>query len=77
VQAPSGAIQLGSGDFFGEIAILTASTRTATVVSMTECELLYLLVDDFERLLTADPELKDILSKTLEERLKQLEHAHS
>jgi voltage-gated potassium channel len=77
VQAPSGAIRLGSGDFFGEIAILTASTRTATVVSMTECELLYLLVDDFERLLTADPELKDILSKTLEERLKQLKHAHS
>jgi voltage-gated potassium channel len=77
VQAPSGAIRLGEGDFFGEIAILTASTRTATVISMTECELLYLLVDDFEHLLAADPGLKSILTKTKEKRLKQLEHSES
>ncbi|MBT5033445.1 MAG: cyclic nucleotide-binding domain-containing protein [Rhodospirillaceae bacterium] len=77
VQAPGGAVRLGKGDFFGEIAILTASTRTATVVSLTECDLLYLLVEDFEHLLSADPDLKDVLSKAMKERLEQLEHAHS
>lgn len=77
VQAPNGSIRLGKGDFFGEIALLTASTRTATVVSLTECDLLYLLVEDFERLLAADPNLKGVLDAAMKERLAQLEHAHS
>ena len=64
---------LVAGDFFGEIALLKESDRTATVTSTTECRLLYLERYDFRRLLSENPELKETITRVMEDRLIQLE----
>ena len=65
--------RLGPGDFFGEIALLKETDRTATVTTITECEILVLGVDAFKRLLASNPELRDILSQVMDERLAVIE----
>lgn len=66
---------LGPGDYFGEIALLKHGLRTATVVSDTDCSLLVLEVDDFERLLRDIPELSEQLHQVMAVRLAELERA--
>ncbi len=41
----------GPGDFFGELALISAQPRTATVTAVTDCSLLVLKREDFERFL--------------------------
>lgn len=65
--------KLSNGDFFGEIALLKDCTRTATVTTLTECQLLYLDAHDFHRLLNANPELRAPLTEAMEKRLHELE----
>lgn len=42
---------LKDGDFFGEIGLLMATQRTATVAARTQCDLFVLRKDDFSRIL--------------------------
>ncbi|MDK9721923.1 MAG: cyclic nucleotide-gated ion channel/potassium channel family protein [Rhodospirillales bacterium] len=65
--------RLKTGDFFGEIALLEKTTRTATVRAVSTCQLLALEVDDFERLLDSHPELKDTIRKVAVQRLSEIE----
>jgi voltage-gated potassium channel len=62
-------IRLGKGQFFGEIALLLETVRTATITTLTECQFLTLDVEDFRRLLAAHPALKAAITKVAEERL--------
>ncbi len=41
----------GPGDFFGELALVSAQPRTATVTAVTDCSLLVLRREDFEKFL--------------------------
>lgn len=75
VDMPPEPKRLGPGDFFGEIALIKRGKRTATVVSDTECSLLVLSFDDFERLLGEIPELAEQLHQIMAQRLLELEHA--
>ncbi|MFZ5789428.1 MAG: cation:proton antiporter [Pseudomonadota bacterium] len=50
-------IRLGSGEFFGEIALVTNRPRIADVVALTYSSLLVLTARDLERLSAADPEI--------------------
>jgi CRP-like cAMP-binding protein len=43
--------------------------RTATVTTLSECQLLSLDVADFRRLLESNPSLKATITRTAEERL--------
>ena len=66
-----GERQLGvfeSGDFFGEIALLESSPRTATVKARTPCTLISLRREHFLGLLERSPALREILVKVAEER---------
>jgi len=69
VQLESGAVTLGSGEFFGEIALLRDTPRVATVAADSFCELLVLRKQDFEGLLTKNPQLKAEIEKVAEDRL--------
>lgn len=46
---------LGPGDSFGEMALLTGETRTASVETLSESRLLYLTKEQFDRLLEDCP----------------------
>jgi len=65
-------VRLGKGQYFGEIALLRDSVRTATVTSLKECQLLTLDVTDFRGLLAAHPDLKKAITETAERRASAL-----
>ncbi|MAE44493.1 MAG: cyclic nucleotide-binding protein [Magnetovibrio sp.] len=75
VEVPPQPRRLAGGGFFGEIALLTESKRTATVTAVTECQLLILEVVDFRQLLDVSPELHDLLTEAMKDRLAQLRAA--
>jgi CRP-like cAMP-binding protein len=54
---------LGGGEVFGEMALLTSSPRTATVVARTDVSLLRLLKSDFESAVLADAMVTGRLKK--------------
>jgi len=62
-------VRLGSGDFFGEIALLSRGRRTADVTAISYCNLLALAAEDFDRLLAEDPDLKTAIDAVARERL--------
>jgi len=61
--------RMGRGQFFGEIALLRDTVRTATVTTVSECELLTLEVADFRRLLDAHPDLRASIVRVAEQRI--------
>ena len=70
VEVESEPIQLGTNDFFGEIALLKDVPRTADVRAHGFCDLLALNVKDFRGLLDAYPDLKETIERTAQERLQ-------
>jgi len=58
---------LGSGDFFGELAILGDGRRTATVTTVEPSRLLVLFGTEFRRLQQQYPELATQIESTLRE----------
>ncbi len=62
-------VRLGSGDFFGEIALLKDQPRTADVTALSYCQVLALFVRDFRRLLDANPDLRERITRVADERL--------
>ena len=60
---------LGSGDFFGELALLRDVPRNADVVAEGFCDLLTLTRNDLQRLLSANPTLRKTIESTAAERI--------
>jgi CRP-like cAMP-binding protein len=60
---------LTSGDFLGEIALITASPRTATVKTTAPSRLLVITASDFRRLLRSTPTIQQKVLEALAERL--------
>jgi voltage-gated potassium channel len=61
--------RMGRGQYFGEIGLLYDTVRTATVTTVSECDLLALQVAEFRRLLDTYPDLKAAVVKVAEQRL--------
>lgn len=59
---------LGSGDFFGELALLSDKPRKVSVHAEGFCDLLTLYTKDFRALLDAQPDLKATIEKVAAER---------
>ena len=68
VELASGARKLGSGEFFGELALVNHAPRTADVVALGFCELLVMTAQDFANLLGQHADLKALIDKVVEER---------
>ncbi|RME82530.1 MAG: cyclic nucleotide-binding domain-containing protein, partial [Zetaproteobacteria bacterium] len=58
--------EMGEGDFFGEVSLITDRPRTATVVAVGEVEVMELGRADFEAICRQYPEVR----KTAEDYLK-------
>jgi CRP-like cAMP-binding protein len=52
---------LGEGEFFGEIALLTGKPRTATIITNITSELLELTKDDYEKIIARYPNVKKVV----------------
>lgn len=69
VRLPERRVRLGSGEFFGEMALLSGQPRQADVIALSYCRLLVLRKADFERFLAANPEARAAVQRISEERL--------
>jgi len=67
--------RLDAGDFFGEVAALSGTPRTATVVATTDCELLEVDHRALERLVEARPAARSILEGARDGRAQSAEEA--
>ncbi len=62
-------VRLRGGQFFGEIALLKDSQRTATVTATTEVQLLALEASDFRKLMEQYPDLRERVARVAEGRM--------
>jgi CRP-like cAMP-binding protein len=65
---------MGAGDFFGEIAAITGSARTANVVADEETELLQVPGTTLKSLLDV-PAMENLINSKLSERLTRTQNA--
>jgi len=63
-------VRLGSGDFFGEMALLSRRRRQADVVALGYCRVLALSAADFRRFLRDYPRAKAEIDRIAEERTR-------
>jgi CRP-like cAMP-binding protein len=66
---------LGAGNFFGEIALITGSPRTATVITGTPLRALFISSGDFREFLKDSPDVQYKLLQAVGRRLEQLSSA--
>ncbi len=64
---------LGDGQYFGEMALLTGETRTATAVAQGDVEAYVLRKDHFRDVLLLEPEIATEISRIMAERKQVLE----
>ncbi len=69
VALSGGPIKLGSGEFFGELALLTKKPRSADVTARGYCHLLVLEVQEFRRFLRGHPDMKKRIEAVAQQRL--------
>jgi len=62
--------EMGEGDFFGEISVLTGSPRTATVVAASACELLELDRPTLDEITATHPRVREVLQRFYEQRIQ-------
>jgi monovalent cation:H+ antiporter, CPA1 family len=70
VVLPNDRVRLGSGDFFGEMALLSGRRRQADVVALGYCRVLVLTAADFHRFLRDYPRAKAEIDRVAEERTR-------
>ena len=63
-------LRLGAGEFFGEIALLTGTPRTATVIAAESCTLLRLDIVEFRVLMGRQPDLARVIYDAAHQRLE-------
>jgi len=69
IELKDGHIRLGVGDFFGEIAVLEQTRRTATVKAITRTSLLVLDAQDLHAFLERSPDIAARLREVASKRL--------
>jgi monovalent cation:H+ antiporter, CPA1 family len=65
---PARRIRLGSGEFFGEMALLSGRPRQADVTALTYCRLLALRRADFDSFIAANPEARAAIDRIVRAR---------
>ncbi len=65
---PNARVRLGSGDFFGEMALLGGHPRQADVVSLGYGRALELAAADFNRFLSQYPGVREVIEQTAQAR---------
>ncbi len=69
IDLKDGSVRLGVGDFFGEVAVLRQTRRTATVKAVAHTSLLVLDAQDLHALLERSPSIAERLKEVAAKRL--------
>lgn len=64
--------ELGEGSFFGEIAILCATKRTASIRAVTYCNLFVLLKDDLDLMILHYPTLASMMQTSIRKKMESM-----
>lgn len=72
IEFPSGPVELGEGEFFGEMALLESRRRAATITALSRCSLLKLQSADFSRFLSRHPEMRAKITAVAQDRVLDL-----
>ena len=67
------ANELTTGDFFGEMSLLTGEARSASVNAKEETEVIIIQKDDFANVLTQDPTILERFVDALEKRREEIQ----
>jgi small-conductance mechanosensitive channel len=68
---PAKLAELGPGDYFGEMSVMTGAPRVATITTLGETRLLEVGKESFRAILAAHPELVEQLGQSLRLRLAE------
>jgi CPA2 family monovalent cation:H+ antiporter-2 len=71
IDAPERRIRLSAGAFFGEMALLAGTRRTADVSALDYCRFLVLERRDFDRFMSRHPQVRAEISQMAEERRRR------
>jgi CRP-like cAMP-binding protein len=63
--------ELGPGDFFGEVSLLTGKPRTATITASTEVNAIELDRANLDRIVEGHPEVRQVLEDFYEKRAQE------
>ena len=75
VEAPTGSITLGDGDFFGEVALMIeGERRNATVTALRSSDLLVLEASDFQSLLLSNSDIGEAVGEVAKQRMYEFNH---
>jgi len=66
-----GLDQMGEGEFFGEISLLTDLPRTATIIACQDVELMELTREDFSAISTRFPSVRKVVESYRKERAQR------
>jgi len=75
IQIQPAPLRLTTGQFFGEIALVTGGPRTATVIAREHCQFLLLDLADFRRLAAQQPELMRAIDEEARRRMGSTQQA--
>ena len=73
VQTPGRGIELGCGEFFGEMALIDGEPRSATIIALSEVYVLIFARTKFLELLESEPKIAFANMATLTRRLRYLQ----
>jgi voltage-gated potassium channel len=75
IELPQGDVKLGEGHFFGEVALLKKTRRTATVRATQPTKLLVLDASDLNLLMDRNPDVAKRVEQVVRERTEFAEHS--
>lgn len=72
VEVPGRPVELGAGDFFGEMALIDGEPRSATIVSLSDVYAMVIARPKFLKLLEAEPKIALAIMATQTRRMRRL-----
>jgi voltage-gated potassium channel len=70
IELPRGRVQLGVGHFFGEVAVLRRSRRSANVTALMRTSLLVLDAHDLHAVMERDPRIAERIREVAKSRIQ-------